>query len=104
MRTDILDTKEKHIEGLHSRMMLELGGYRRKFVSVNNRSVPDSINILNGWVFFVEFKAPGKGLTELQQQESFKIIAQGGWYMVASEKEHVRFILDLVMLARGPYA
>ena len=104
MRLDILDDKEHHIEEAWIRAVDKNGGYTRKFVSVNNRSVPDRISIINGWVFFTEFKAPGKKLTDNQRTESFKIIAQGGLYFVASEREHVRFIIDLIMLAKGPYA
>lgn len=44
-----------------------------KFVSPNNRGVPDRIFIKNGRVFFIEFKAPNKKETKLQDF-NFEII------------------------------
>jgi len=38
-----------------------------KFVSPNNRGVPDRIMLRNGVIIFVEFKATGKQPTTLQQ-------------------------------------
>ena len=38
-----------------------------KFVSPNNRSVPDDIIFYKGITFLIEFKAPGKHPTKLQQ-------------------------------------
>jgi Holliday junction resolvase len=38
-----------------------------KFVSPNNRGVPDRIMLRNGVILFIEFKATGKQPTTLQQ-------------------------------------
>jgi len=46
------------------------GFYVRKFVSPSNQSVPDDIFISpEGVVFFIEFKAPGKKMTDRQTYE-----------------------------------
>ena len=48
-----------------------------KFVSPNQRGVPDRMFIKAGQLFFVEFKAPGKKLRPLQQLRCDEIIAAG---------------------------
>lgn len=40
-----------------------------KFVSPNNRGVPDRIIISNGRILFLELKQPGKKPTKLQEYE-----------------------------------
>lgn len=44
-----------------------------KFVSPSQRGVPDRIFIRGGEIFFVEFKAPGKKPTKLQDKIFSKI-------------------------------
>lgn len=48
-----------------------------KFVSPMNRGVPDRLFIYQGNVFFIEFKAPGKKRTKLQDKIARDIEAQG---------------------------
>lgn len=60
---------EKDIEGAVCRWARANGWLVRKYVSVNQRSVPDRIFMKNGRTLFVEFKAPGKMVTRLQARE-----------------------------------
>ena len=47
-----------------------------KFVSPNNRGVPDRIMLRNGVILFVEFKATGKQPTTLQQYIIKRILGE----------------------------
>lgn len=47
-----------------------------KFVSPSQRGVPDRVFIRGGKLFFVEFKAPGKKPTKLQDKIFGKIRAE----------------------------
>lgn len=54
------------------------GALTPKFVSPNNRGVPDRILLFpGGHVLFVEFKAPGKKPTALQSHKHQELIEQG---------------------------
>ena len=59
---------ESLIERKCSKWAKEQGWLTYKFTSPNNRSVPDRIYIKDGNVVFVEFKAPGKTPTRLQNR------------------------------------
>ena len=59
--------KESTIEKTAIKLAKEKGYLTYKFVSPNNKGVPDRIFIKNGRVIFVEFKAPNKKATALQQ-------------------------------------
>ena len=52
--------------------------WSRKFSSPANRGVPDRIFIKDGFVWFIEFKAPGKLTTKLQDHEMQLIRGHGG--------------------------
>jgi len=55
----------------------KLGIYTRKFTSPGNVAVPDRIFIYQKRVLFIEFKAPGKKPTEMQQSEIEQLMMQG---------------------------
>lgn len=48
-----------------------------KFVSPQQRGVPDRIFIKSGVVLFIEFKRPGGKLTKLQEYQRDKLIKNG---------------------------
>lgn len=50
-----------------------------KFVSPNNRGVPDRLVIAKGRVLFLELKQPGKKPTKLQEHEMARLRAAGCW-------------------------
>jgi hypothetical protein len=58
----------------HARL---LGWLVYKFVSPNQRGVPDRMFLKDGNVIFIEFKATGKQLTPLQRFKITEIIAAG---------------------------
>ena len=53
------------------------GWWARKFVAQGRRSVPDYIFAKNRKVLFIEFKAPGGKVTELQAEEHKVMRAAG---------------------------
>jgi hypothetical protein len=48
-----------------------------KFVSPSRRSVPDRIFFFRGSCWMIEFKAPGKKVTEAQRREIERLEAEG---------------------------
>lgn len=69
---------EKDIEGPVCQYARDLGWLAHKFTSPARRSVPDRIFLgPGGSVFFIEFKAPGKRVTEKQGMEIDKLQALG---------------------------
>lgn len=61
---------ERDVEKALCKRVKELGGKCEKFVSVNNRAVPDRLVTLPGNnISFVELKAPGKKPTKLQAKD-----------------------------------
>lgn len=61
---------ESAVEGPVKDYARSKGFYVRKFKSQNNRSVPDDIFATpKGFVFFIEFKRPGRKATPAQSDE-----------------------------------
>ena len=58
-----------------------------KFVSPSNRGVPDRLFIKDGRHVFIEFKAPGKHPTALQQRTAEKMLEQGATVYVIDSVE-----------------
>ena len=54
------------------------GYWARKFSSQSQRSVPDYLFAKPGYIFAVEFKAPGKTSTDAQRGEQ-KLMRAAGW-------------------------
>lgn len=69
--------RESTIESAVCKHAHLLGWLVYKFVSPNQRGVPDRLFLKNGKVMFIEFKAPGKQLTPLQRFKTTQIIEMG---------------------------
>lgn len=65
--------RERDIEAKVVKWAKANGWLTYKFVSPSQRGVPDRIFIKDGYVVFVEFKAPGKKPTPLQAQTIRKL-------------------------------
>lgn len=79
---------ERDVEKALVKRVKELGGLCEKFVSVNNRAVPDRLVTLpGGRVLFVELKAPGKKPTKLQDKDHAKRRALGVKVLVIDNVE-----------------
>lgn len=71
--------EERKIESAVCRYARQKGCYVRKFSSPAHRGVPDDLFITpDGVVFFIEFKAPGKVPTDLQERELAHILSHNG--------------------------
>ena len=72
-RGDILPTDkhrlEKDVEEKWCKVARSHGWKAYKFSSPGNSSVPDRMFIRDGFVFFIEFKRPGKKATPAQEDE-----------------------------------
>ena len=66
------------------------GVYCRKFSSPANRSVPDYLQLWNGYQWFTEFKRPGKLPTRQQYEEHTAIRANGGIVWVCDDVDTYR--------------
>lgn len=69
--------KESNIEKRVVRIAEEKGWNIYKFVSPNNRGVPDRLAIKQGRCLFVEIKQPGKKPTKLQEHIHAEFAKQG---------------------------
>lgn len=85
---------ERDIESWSSRKARATGWWNRKFTSPGNRSVPDRV-FGKSWVFWTEFKATGKRLTELQLEEHKLMLAAGLRVYWTDCREGFAAILDL---------
>ena len=85
---------EKTIEKKVVEHAKKLGFWTRKFVSPNNRGVPDRIFAYKGRIFFIEFKAPGKKTTALQNLEHSKMFDAGLSTYVITEAERAKEMMD----------
>jgi hypothetical protein len=81
--------RERDIEQYFIRRVREAGGLQRKFVSPGHRGVPDRILMLGGFVYFIEFKAPGKPLRPDQMREHERMSRVGANVRVIDSKEAV---------------
>lgn len=97
-RGDILPTDkhrlEKEVEKKWCDVAKRFGWKAYKFSSPGNSSVPDRMFIRNGFVFFIEFKRPGKTATE-NQLEEHKVLREQGmlvWVIDYFDKEFAEWI------------
>ena len=70
-------TLERDIERRVSELAKKSGWLSFKFVSPAQRGVPDRIFMKDGRIVFIEFKAPGKKLTDLQDHIVRKMVDAG---------------------------
>lgn len=79
---------ERDVEKALIKRVKALGGKCEKFVSVNNRAVPDRLVTLpGGKICFVELKAPGKKPTKLQEKDHKERKALGATVYVIDNVE-----------------
>jgi len=81
MPLDNYKLREGKIEKAVKEYAKQQGWVIRKFKSPGQRSVPDDICMKDGFMFFIEFKAPGKEPTEAQKKEHCTIREHGGFYV-----------------------
>ncbi|MDB9741473.1 hypothetical protein OAB00_01320 [Akkermansiaceae bacterium] len=90
---------ESQIEKAVSTHARKLGFYVRKFSSPNNRGVPDKLFISpHGFVFFVEFKAPKKKPTDIQQDEINQIQKRNAVVFVIDDTSKGKTIIESTLL------
>lgn len=77
MRSGVSVMLERDIERRVSEIAKKKGWLSFKFVSPAQRGVPDRIFMKDGRVVFIEFKAPGKRPTELQDHIIRKMVDAG---------------------------
>lgn len=81
--------KESTIERRVCKWAQEHGWLAYKFVSPNQRGVPDRVFVSpRGVVVFVEFKAPGGKPTKLQLHEAGKLLKNQANYFLTNNYEH----------------
>lgn len=86
--------RESEVERYFVRRVKEAGGLQRKFVSPGHKGVPDRIYIApGGFVYFIEFKAPGKFLRDDQAREHEKMHRVGANVAVIDSKEAVDYFI-----------
>lgn len=98
------DIRERDIEGNVCGYARDAGFYRRKFTSPSHVGVPDDFLISPGGVlvpkpapglpFMIEFKAPGKKPTLLQEMEHAVIRRYGIAVYVVDSVQQGRDIID----------
>ncbi len=86
--------KESIIESKVCKYAQSKGWLVFKFVSPGNRAVPDRVFIKNCVLFFIEFKAPGKKQTILQEKISKKLNNEGFEVFVVDDIEKGKQIID----------
>lgn len=86
---------EKVLERMLCRRIKELGGHAYKFVSPNQRGVPDRVCILpHGYTVFVELKSTGKKPTKLQQMCINELRELGQYCRVIDSTESLNETID----------
>ena len=81
--------RERDVEQHLVKRCKKHGIFCRKWVSVNNRGVPDRILIHGGKWWAVELKRPGGKLTKLQQVEHRALQKAGAVVLVIDSKDGV---------------
>lgn len=86
---------EKDIESAVCRYALSQGMKAEKFTTPGRRSVPDRIfSCVNGFVFFIEFKAPGAMATRKQKIDHEDRTRRGFRVFVIDDIAQGRKIID----------
>lgn len=91
---------EKEIEKALVRKTKECGGMAWKFVSPGKSGVPDRIILLpNGKMGFVELKAPGKEMRELQKKRKKQLEELGFKVFTVDGTERIEGVLNEIQTA-----
>jgi hypothetical protein len=101
IRTPTRKLLERDIQSTCVRWMRARGWWARKFASPANRSVPDYIFGKDGFTLFIEFKAPGKKVTEAQQDEHNLMLAAR---LAVHVIDNIQAFKDLVLMWEGQMA
>ena len=86
--------RESEIEKKVSEYAKAKGWLVYKFVSPSQRGVPDRIFIGGGEIFFIEFKAPGKKPTKLQDKIFSKIRGELFEVYIIDNIEQGKLLID----------
>lgn len=86
--------RESEIEKKVSEYAKAKGWLVYKFVSPSQRGVPDKIFIGGGEIFFIEFKAPGKKPTKLQDKIFNKIRGELFEVYIIDDVEQGKKLID----------
>ena len=87
---------ERTVEQRFVRRCRETGILQRKFSSPGHKGVPDRIAVINGRVYFVELKAPGKFLRADQMREHEKLRIAGAHVFTIDSMEGVDYFIEKV--------
>ena len=85
---------EKHIEQKVCDYARTKNVLAYKFTSPSHMGVCDRIFICDGWVFWIEFKAPGKKPTPLQSRHHLLLASYGQHVYVVDSVEVGKEIID----------
>lgn len=100
---ELLVTQEKsiseaYVQATVSRYAKAKGLLGEKFSSPGKRSVPDYMYCIdNGFIFFVEYKAPGKVATKKQSDDHKKRRLKGCYVFVVDNVDLGKHIIDLMI-------
>ena len=88
---------EKELEAKVVKYAKEKGILTYKFVSPNNRGVPDRIFLKRGNTLFLEFKVGKNRVTKLQWHEIIRILDSGHPAFEVSDYEYAKQLLDIYL-------
>lgn len=86
--------RESEIEKKVSDYAKAKGWLVYKFVSPSQRGVPDRVFIRGGEIYFIEFKAPGKKPTKLQDKIFSKIRGELFEVYIIDDVEQGKLLID----------
>ncbi|PKM70132.1 MAG: hypothetical protein CVU86_07045 [Firmicutes bacterium HGW-Firmicutes-11] len=86
--------RESSIERKLVQGIKKAGGLCMKFTSPGRRGVPDRIILINGKILFVELKAPGGELSELQRVMISNMRFNGARVEIIDSAEKVYRLLE----------
>lgn len=86
--------RESAIEQAVCRHARQRGWLADKFTSPGRRAAPDRILLKEGRTFFIEFKAPGKKPTQLQEQAHRRLLTAGFEVFVVDDIDTGKRLID----------
>lgn len=92
--------RESDIERYLVAQVQKLGGDQYKFTSPGRSGMPDRICVYEGVVVFVEIKAPGKKLSDNQEREHSRLLAQRANVVVLDSLELVDQFVEALKTAK----
>lgn len=89
---------ESKLEREYAAYAKSLGGVAYKFVSPSRRNVPDRLTVIQGYLFFIEFKKPGEPLRGGQIREIARLREMGAVVYVVDQPKIAERLLDEILL------